>query len=59
MIDFSKYRQIKIEFYLPDGTKAYVYQYVDIDTNTVVDKSVLKGEVVETITITCANVCTI
>jgi len=59
MIDFSKYRQIKIEFYLPDGTKTYIYKYVNIETNEIVEESVINGEILETITITCANICVI
>lgn len=59
MIDFSKYRQIKIEFYLPNGTKTYIIRYIDVDTNEVVDESIIRGEIVETITITCANICVI
>lgn len=59
MVDHSKYRQVKIVIILPDGTKTTIYRYIDVTTNNVVDESVLKGETVETITISCTNICAI
>jgi hypothetical protein len=59
MIDLTNIRQVDLIVYGPDGNKTTVTKYVNIDTNEEVDASLINGQKVEKITLSCSNICVV
>ena len=57
MIDLTNIRLINLIVYGPDQSKTTIKKYVNIDTNEEVASTLINGQKVEEITMTCTNVC--
>jgi len=57
MIDLTNIRQVDLIIYDPNGKKTIVTKYVNIDTNAEVSATLINGQKVETIVLSCSNIC--
>lgn len=59
MIDLTVIRKFELIIYGPNNTKTTVTKYVNIDTNEEVSATLINGQKVETITLSCSNICVV